>query len=138
MPLHPATDEWAQCAYLQAARSRIIEDISRDCAADTLTFIFPRHHSVQEDDGVRCEVVLTDAGESVIDPRFVPARHGIISDCHAHGRPLCQTAIRVRFMGKSSLVDDHQRQVAASPRATAHSYAADQGGHRQLLVVGEM
>jgi hypothetical protein len=95
MPLHPATDEWAQRAYEQATRSRVIKGISRYCAAHALTLVFLRHDSVQEDDRVRGEVVFTDAGESAIDPRLVPACHGVVGDCHAHARQLCQKPIRV-------------------------------------------
>lgn len=95
MPFHPASDERAECTYVQATGSCVIERIPRNCRAYSVALILLSHHGVQEDDCVGCQLVLTDAGERAVDPRLISAPHWIVDDSHAHGRPLCQNGIRV-------------------------------------------
>ena len=91
MPFHPASDKRAEGAHVQAARTRIIEGVSGNCAAYPLTLTLLCHHSVQKDDRVGCELVLGDADERSVDPRLIAACHCVVGDYHGHSCPLCQS-----------------------------------------------
>jgi predicted metalloprotease len=116
MSCHPAPNKRAKRTYVKAAVLRVVQGIPCNCASDSLTLILLGHHGVEEDDGVVGELVRGDAGERTVDPRLITAPHRVVSDCHAHSRPLCQKAIG--FLIRT-----------ADCRFTEQRYAADRGGH---------
>ena len=127
MPFQPAADERAERTNVEASRSRVVERISCDLRAHSLTFIPLGYLGVKKNDGVGCELVFRYTSERAVNPgleagvcRIVDDRHTHVAHC-ARGRAVSgQKQGRARSgQGIEHVKACDSRQGAGATRAAA-------------------
>jgi len=84
MPFQPAADERAERTNVEASRSRVVERISCDLRAHSLTFVPLGYLSVKKNDGVGCELVFRYTGERAVNPGLEAGVCWIVDNRHTH------------------------------------------------------